>query len=178
MNTFSDIDKILESGQISNELDLERAIIADRKLRVLSKENSKFSEIRKKLRALIYNYENETWSTHSRITESKLRKSDEAEIIANEERIFFLQRKKLIRQKLNYFDLTQQDLGKILGHQNKSYISELINGIRSFTLKDLLIISKLLGIKLNDLIPPFISKSDQDKVLEAIEKMNNPKLNF
>lgn len=45
---------------IQNELDFERALIADRKLRVLSKENPKFKTVRKKLRDLIEQYEFKT----------------------------------------------------------------------------------------------------------------------
>ncbi|MCB0516126.1 MAG: hypothetical protein R2798_05835 [Chitinophagales bacterium] len=35
-----DILQLIEVGKIQNELDFERALIADRKLRILSKENS------------------------------------------------------------------------------------------------------------------------------------------
>jgi hypothetical protein len=55
--TQLDISKLLEIGKIQNELDFERALIADRKLRVLSKEDSKYKVIRKKLRDLIADYE-------------------------------------------------------------------------------------------------------------------------
>ena len=51
------ISKLLEFGKIQNELDFEKALIADRKLRVLSKEDSKYKVIRKKLRDLIADYE-------------------------------------------------------------------------------------------------------------------------
>ena len=47
----------MEIGKIQNELDFEKALIADRKLRVLSKEDSKYKVIRKKLRDLIADYE-------------------------------------------------------------------------------------------------------------------------
>lgn len=55
--TQLDISKLLEIGKIQNELDFEKALIADRKLRVLSKEDSKYKVIRKKLRDLIADYE-------------------------------------------------------------------------------------------------------------------------
>ena len=45
MKTQLDISKLLEFGKIQNELDFERALIADRKLRVLSKEDSKYKVI-------------------------------------------------------------------------------------------------------------------------------------
>ena len=53
MKTNFDIEKFIESGSINNELDLERAMIADRKLRLLSKDSLHFKNLRKKLRDLI-----------------------------------------------------------------------------------------------------------------------------
>ena len=89
MKTQLDISKLLEFGKIQNELDLERALIADRKLRVLSKEDSKYKAIRKKLRDLIEDYENKNWSTNSRITDKKIQESDLVELIAEKERQFY-----------------------------------------------------------------------------------------
>ena len=51
--TQFDISELIENGKIQNELEFERALIADRKLRVLSKENPKLTSVRKKLRDLI-----------------------------------------------------------------------------------------------------------------------------
>jgi hypothetical protein len=59
MKTQFDISQLLEAGKIQNELDFERAMIVDRKLRVLSKENPEFKSVRKKLRDLIEQYENQ-----------------------------------------------------------------------------------------------------------------------
>ena len=50
MKTQLDISELIENGKIRNELDFERAMIADRKLRVLSKENPKFKSVRKKIK--------------------------------------------------------------------------------------------------------------------------------
>src|SRR5690606_32450598 len=104
MKTQLDISKLLEIGKIQNELDFERALIADRKLRVLSKEDSKNKVIRKKLRDLIEDYENKNWSTSSRTTDEKIRESDLAELIAEKERQFIQNRKELIRKKLKYLN--------------------------------------------------------------------------
>ena len=71
MQTQLDISKLLEAGKIANELEFERAVIADRKLRVLSKEDSKYKNVRKKLRDLISAYEDQNWSSSSRITDKK-----------------------------------------------------------------------------------------------------------
>ena len=176
MKTQFDIYQLIEIGKIHNELDFERALIADRKLRVLSKENPKLKSVRKKLRDLIEQYESHNWSVESKISEKKLRESDVAELTAEEERLFIHRRKELIREKLKKLNLTQQDFGKILGHQSKSYISELINGVSPFSLKDLIVTHQLLKIDFTDLIPIFLSESDKVKIRMAIKKLNNPKL--
>ncbi len=70
MKTQFNIEQVIEIGEIKNELDFERALIADRKLRVLSKENPKLKTVRRKLRKLIEAYESKNWSSDSRISES------------------------------------------------------------------------------------------------------------
>lgn len=176
MNTQFDISQLIKTGKIQNELDFERALIADRKLRVLSKENPKFKSIRKKLRDLIEQYENENWSAESKISDKKLGESDLAELVAEKERLFIQRRKELIRKKLKNLNLTQQDFGKVLGHQSKSYMSELINGVSPFSLKDLIVINRILKIDLIDLVPTFLPQSDRVKIRTTIKKLNNPKL--
>jgi transcriptional regulator with XRE-family HTH domain len=176
MKTQFDISQLIESGKIQNELDFERALIADRKLRVLAKENPKFKATRKKLRDLIEQYENQNWNADSKISGKKLRESDIAELIAEKERQFIQRRKELIRKKLKNLNLTQQDFGKILGHSSKSYISELMNGVSPFSLKDLIVINRLLKIDLTDLVPTFLPHSDRKKIRTTIEKLDNPKL--
>jgi antitoxin component HigA of HigAB toxin-antitoxin module len=171
-----DISELIKTGKIQNELDFERALIADRKLRVLSKENPKFKSDRKKLRDLIEQYENENWSAESKISNKKLRESDFAELIAEKERLFIQRRKELIKKKLKNLNLTQQDFGKVLGHQSKSYMSELINGVCPFSLKDLIVINRILKINLTDLVPTFLPQSDRVKIRTTIKKLDNPKL--
>ncbi len=176
MNTQFDLSEFIKAGEIKNELDFERALIIDRKLRVLSKENPEYKSLRRKLRDLIELYENQNWNTESEISDKKLRESDIAELIAEKERLFIQKRKEIIRKKLKQLNLTQQDFGAILGHKNKSYISELMNGISPFTLKDLIVINRLLKIDLTDLVPTFLSQSDRIKIRTTIEKLENPKL--
>ncbi|MDT7827171.1 helix-turn-helix transcriptional regulator [Pricia sp. S334] len=176
MQTQFDISELIEAGEIKNEFDFERAMIADRKLRVLSKEHPKFRSVRKKLRDLIEEYENKNWSASLKISNKKLRESDLAETIAEKERLFIQRRKELIRKKLKNLDLTQQDFGKILGHRNKSYISELMNGVSPFSLKDLILINRLLKVDLTDLVPTFLPQSDRTKIMTAIKELDNPKL--
>ena len=176
MKTQFDIKEVLALGKIRNELDYEKALIADRKLRVLAKEDPKLNDIRKKLRDLIQDYESKNWSRRSKISERKLKESDAAEMIAEKERLFVERRKNLIKSKLKVLGLNQQELGVILGHKSKSYMSELMNGVSPFSLKDLVIINRLLKIDLIDLVPTFISYSEQVKINSSIEKLNNPKL--
>ncbi len=176
MQTQFDISELIEAGGIKNEFDFERAMIADRKLRVLSKEHPKFRSVRKKLRDLIQEYENKNWSASTKISDKKLQESDLAEAIANKERLFIQRRKELIRKKLKNLDLTQQDFGKILGHRNKSYISELMNGVSPFSLKDTILINRLLKIDLTDLVPTFLPQSDRTKIMTTIKELDNPKL--
>ena len=171
-----DITNLLEIGKIQNELELERALIADRKLRVLSKEDQKYKVIRKKLRDLIEDYENKNWSSTSTITEAKIQESDSAEVTAEKERLFIHNRKELIRKKLKLLNLTQQSLGAVLGHNSKSYMSELMNGVSPFSLKDLIVINRLLNIDFANLIPTFLNQSDLEKITASIQKLANPKL--
>ena len=176
MKTQFNISQLIETGEIQNELDFERALIADRKLRVLSKENPKFKTTRRKLRDLIEQYENQNWSADSKISDKNLRESDVAELISEKERLFIQRRKELIRKKIKSLNLTQQDFGKILGHESKSYISELMNGVSPFSLKDLIVINRLLKIDLTNLIPTYLPQSDRRKIRKTIKKLDNPNL--
>jgi antitoxin component HigA of HigAB toxin-antitoxin module len=176
MKTHFDVNKVIEPGKIQNELDFERALILDRKLKLLAKENSDYKLVREKLRDLIQDWENKQWSSESKITEEKIQESDLAEIIAEKERLFIERRKKLIKAKLKSLNLNQQDLGTILGHNNKSYMSELINGINPLSLRDLIVINRLLKIDLSLLVPNFLSHSESQKIKASIEKLNNPYL--
>ena len=49
--------KILNKGSISNELELEKALIVERKLRLLAKESPELADTRNKIRAIIKEYE-------------------------------------------------------------------------------------------------------------------------
>jgi antitoxin component HigA of HigAB toxin-antitoxin module len=176
MKTHFDIEKIVEKGAITNELDYDRALIADRKLRLLAKENLHFKNLRAKLRDIIEQYENAEWSDINKVDESKLSESEKTEYLAEQERLFLENRKQAIRKKLKQLDLTQENLGLILGHKSKTHMSELMNGIKPFTLKDLVIINRLFKIDIAVLIPVFLSKEDQVRVKEAVIKLDKPKV--
>lgn len=174
MNTET-YKKIIQKGFISDELELEKALIIDRKLRLLSKENSELKEVRIQLRKIIKEYEKNNWSSNSEISDKKIIESDIAETIVEKERLFIYKRKEIIKNKLTHFNLNQQELGLILGH-NKTYMSELINGITPFSLKDLIIIHRIFKIKLENLIPTTIPQKDSGRIKLSLQKINKPKL--
>jgi antitoxin component HigA of HigAB toxin-antitoxin module len=176
MKTHFDIEKLIEKGIITNELDYDRALIADRKLRLLAKDNLHFKNVRAKLRDLLERYESAQWIDLDKIDDAKLLESVKTEHIAELERQFLENRKLIIRKKLKELDLTQENLATILGHKSKTHMSELMNGIKPFTLKDLVIINRLLKIDIDVLIPVFLSSEDQLKVKEAIKKLDKPTL--
>ncbi|MBT0813127.1 helix-turn-helix transcriptional regulator [Litoribacter ruber] len=170
----ADLRTILKKGRIEDELELERALGIERKLRLLSKESPDLKKTRSDLRDLIAMYEKETWADQE-VNISKIEASDKAEELVQKENLFIENRKKLIKQKLQKHSLTQQQLGQILGH-HKSYISELMNGISPFSMKDLIIIHNLLKIKLSDLIPTALSLEDKQKLNTRIKELGLEKM--
>jgi len=171
-----ELNRILKEGKLKSEIELEQASIADRKLRLLEPESGVIRKKRKKLRELIYAYEKQNWSSKSKITKKKIAISDEAELLVEKQEEFIQKRKGLIKRKLSKYNLNQQEFGRILGHKNKSYISELMNGVNPFSLKDIIVISKLLKIDLNDLVFKAISVEEQRNIEKTIKALDNPKL--
>jgi hypothetical protein len=53
-------------------------------------------------------------------------------------------------------------------------MSELMNGLSPFSLKDLIIINRLLKIEITALIPVFLSKDDQKRVKEVLHTIDKP----
>ena len=176
MKTEFDIEAILKKGRLSNELDYERALVAERKLRLLAKEDAQFTTLRHQLRELLETYELGEWSDPASIDDRQLIQSEKAEFIADQERQFMETRKRTIRNRLKQLELTQENLGSILGHRSKTHMSELMNGIKPFTLKDLIIIHRLLKIEISILVPVFLSDSDQKRVKFAVDKLDKPKV--
>jgi plasmid maintenance system antidote protein VapI len=175
MKDFMDIKEIESIERLENEYDLQKASLLERKLRIMIDENPDLKPIRKKLRELIKDYEDKNWSDFENISDAMVEESDKAQEIVDYEQRFIQKRKNSIRKKLKEFDMTQQDLGILLGHPKK-YISELINGVSQFTLNDLIIIHRILGINLDTLIPTSLQSETRDKVRESIKKLNKPKL--
>lgn len=177
MKTAFDIQKLIAAGFIKNEQEYERAMIADRKLRLLAKENQQFKQLRKQLRDILAIYEEKVWHDETAINDEKLLESELAEKIAEEERVFIEKRKNAIRNGLKSLELTQEDLARILGHKSKTHMSELINGIKPFTLYDLVVIRRLLRINLDVLIPTHLPFEKIIQIKSAVKEINKPKLN-
>lgn len=167
--------KIIQKGYISCELELEKASVFENKLRLMARENPDLIEDRKQLRTLIKDYEKSNWSSRSDISKKQIAESDLAELAVGREEAFLNKRQEIIKKKLKGLEMNQQDLGIILGH-SKSYMSELINGVNPFSLKDLIIIHNLLDIKLEYLIPTTIPQRESSKIKSSFLKLNRPRL--
>ncbi|MGO3240723.1 MAG: helix-turn-helix domain-containing protein [Sphingobacterium sp.] len=175
MEVQVDLKKILKKGILDSELDFHRASLIDRQLRLLVKDHPELSGSRKKLRAIIKEYEDRNWAQLP-IPENKLIESDLAEEIAERERDFLQNRKKVIRAKLKGFGMTQRQLGAVLGHNSESYMSELISGVTPFTVNDLVLIHKILDIPLSDLVPTVIHTGTVSRVVRVLSSMDLPGL--
>ncbi len=175
MKEIVNIKEVENLERLENEYDLQKASLLERKLRLMTDENPDLKPIRKKLRDLIKEYEAREWADFENISDSKVEESDKAEVIVNFEQRFINKRKESIHKRLKEFDMTQQDLGTLLGHP-KSYMSELINGVSQFTMKDLVIIHRIFGISLKILIPTYLQSETRERVRESIRKLNKPKL--
>lgn len=173
MKAQIDIKQVLKKGCISDEVEFERILVFYRKLRLLEKVQPELTEMKSQLRTLIKNYEKLHWNNQDEITDEKIKESEYAEYIAEQERFFLMTRKEMIKKKLVEYGINQQELGILLGH-NKSYISELMNGIHPFSNKDLIIIHRLFGIKLEYLIPTILSQLERTRIKSSISKLSRP----
>ena len=175
MKELLNIRDIKNIQKLDSEYDLQKALLLDRKLRLLVKDNASLKPIRTKLRGLIQEYEEQEWSNSEFISDQQVKEADRAEQLVEFERRFVQRRKNIIRKRLKSYEMTQQDLGVLLGH-NKSYISELINGVSKFSLKDLVVIHRVLKIDLLMLVPTFLQDETKERIKKSIAKINKPKL--
>ncbi|TCO09802.1 helix-turn-helix domain-containing protein [Natronoflexus pectinivorans] len=174
MDKFS-IQNIEKINSLTSELEYEKASSLYLNLRVLVKEDKSYEPIRRHLRGLIKDYEQNNWADEDKITDNQIKESDLAEAIVQAENLFYQKRKELIKTKLQATGLKQNDLAKILGHR-KGYMSELINGLRPFSKEDLVIINRLFKIKLEDLIPTFIQQERATHIKKTLESLSNNKI--
>lgn len=174
MEKFS-IQNIEKIKTLNSELEVEKATSLFLKLRVLVKDNESYKVLRIHLSKLIKDYEDKNWSNNECITTEKIEESDLAEDIVEAENKFYSKRKEIIRVKLKESGLNQTDLAKILGHR-KSYVSELINGIRPFSKDDLIIINRLFKIELENLIPTFIKEEKVRHIRKTLKSIPKNKI--
>lgn len=170
-----DINRVFKKGKIDNELDYQRSLIYSRKLRLQAQDNPELKTSREKLLVILKQYQEENWKDYKSISDEKVKESDLAEYIAEKEREFTQRRRQIIKKRLKDLNLNQQQLGAILGHR-KSYTSELINGVRPFSMKDIVILNRILSIDLNELVPTFLSTKVRNDIADTIKKLNNPHL--
>jgi transcriptional regulator with XRE-family HTH domain len=175
MKELENIRDIEQVEQLENEYDFQKALLLDKKLRLMVKEQPGLRPLRKKLRRLMTEYEERVWSDPELVSDKQLEDSDKAENIVETERRFIKKRKDAIRKKLKEYDITQQDLGVLLGH-SKSYMSELINGVSQFSMRDLVIIHRIFGISLKTLIPTYLQSDTRNRIKQTISRLNKPKL--
>lgn len=175
MKDLIDIRDIENIQQLDNEYDLQKALLLDRKLRLIVKEHIDLKPIHDKVLQLIKDYEEKNWSDSKNISEKQFDEAETAEQLVEIERRFIAQRKEVIRKKLKSYDMNQTDLAILLGHK-KSYMSELINGVSQFSIKDLIIIHRVLRIDLAKLIPTYLQNETREQVKQSISQLNKPKL--
>lgn len=175
MKDLTNIREIENIQQLDNEYDLQKALLLHRKLRLMTEETPDFKPIQKYLFNLIHDYESKHWSDTEKITNKQFEESEIAGLLVESERKFIQKRKEIIRKRLKTFDMNQQDLGNLLEHR-KSYMSALINGVSMFSLKDLIIIHRILGIELSKLIPTYLQNETRKRVKDSICRLNKPKL--
>lgn len=169
------LNNILKIVSIDSEFELEQATALYNKLRLLVKEDASLKPLRVHLADLIEAYENKHWSDEDKITDKQIVESDKAMKMTAYQNAFIQRRKELIKRALKKNDLIQNDLAKILGHR-KSYMSELMNGIRPFSQNDIVILNRILDLRFKDLIPPVIKEKDATRIRLEIRRLNKTKL--
>jgi len=170
-----DIDNVLRINRIGSELELEQASSLFNRLRPLVKNDPSLKAVRNHLADLIEAYEAEHWKDEETISDEQVRSSDVAERIVEFQNQFTQQRKALIKAKLKKFGLIQNDLAAILGHR-KSYVSELVNGVRPLSKNDIIVINRVLGIEVSKLIEPILNEEDAERIRGVIKRLNKPHL--
>ncbi len=171
------IDSYIKGGEIKNELDLERALMAHTKLRIPAQSDTVLDAIRSEIVDLIVAYEKEHWDIPlDDITDKQIKESDLAELIVEKEEDFLSARAGIIKDRLKKLGIKQKQLCEILNHKSHTYISDLVRGRHPMSLNDMVILSKVLKINLSLLIPKTISYPELKRVSDSIKKLNNRKL--
>lgn len=169
-----EIDNILKLDKLNSELEYEKAISIYGRLRWMVKDDHSLLPVKQYLKTLIRQYEKNHWTDEAKISAEQIKESDIAEKIVGSESEFIQKRKELIREKLKENGISQQDLAKILGHR-PNYMSELMNGIRPFSRDDIVVLHRLLGLDLKDLVPPFLKSEVINHIKQTLSELKNRK---
>ncbi|MCC5944001.1 MAG: transcriptional regulator [Bernardetiaceae bacterium] len=147
---------------LENEYELKKASLWEHKLRVLSTKNPYFVPLRKKIRGLIRTtYEDKYWSDFEQISEARIIALEKAETLVEAEQQFVQQRKTHILTKLKGFDMTKQNSATLLGYA-ETYTLELLHGLSSFAIENLIVLHNIFDIDLAHLIPTYLPLNIQD----------------
>ncbi len=181
------VNELIKKGKVENEFEYKKlsnyALHLDNELDELEE---KGEDLNSKTYKQLYNKLNkatEILDKYSKENHIKYDFSDEwlkeneiAEKEAEEERQEMRKRKKILKQLLKEYNLKQQELGYILGYKSKTYISNIVNGLKPLKFKDAFILKMMFHIKLQDLI----NEEDWLDLINRIEnlesKKKNPKL--
>lgn len=176
MEKFS-IENIKNIKVLRDELEYEKAASMYLQLRVLEKKDASYREIRCHLKDLIKVYEQGNWADEPSIADKQLVESDQAEAWIRAENEFHARRKEIIKQSLKEAGLNQNQLALLLGH-GKSYMSELINGLRPFSKEDIVVLNRLFKIPFEELIPTFIRQERAAHIRRTLDSLENEKVKF
>ncbi|MCK4991602.1 MAG: hypothetical protein KAS29_13990, partial [Bacteroidales bacterium] len=86
MKELLNIRDIKNIQKLDSEYDLQKALLLDRKLRLLVKDNTSLKPIRTKLKGLIQEYEEQEWSNSEFISNQQVKEADIAEQLVESER--------------------------------------------------------------------------------------------
>ena len=79
MKNEFDLNKIFRIGRIKNEIELEQASIAERQLKLLSRDQPNLKSKRMELMRLIDEYEAQHWTDREMISDEQIIESDQSE---------------------------------------------------------------------------------------------------
>ena len=87
MISQNNIESLVLKGRITSDFEYEKALTADRKLKLCLNENPQYKTLRYKLRDIIDNYESAKWSEVDKIDDDNPFENDETEYIEEQERL-------------------------------------------------------------------------------------------
>lgn len=97
MKDISNRREIENIQHLKDEYDLQKALLFDRKLRLMVEEDASLKPIQQKLFALIQAYEAEHWSDSNSISDHQVEEAENAESLVETERQFI----RLNKTKIN-----------------------------------------------------------------------------